>query len=100
MSKKAEGFSLRFVLINTGNISRKVLSKVLRSFDKNFERLQRNKKILDEVKKVTYKNLTDILKELDRELVRGALSGEHFREYFFHDCKNESLADCVKEIID
>ena len=39
MSKKAEGFSLRFVLINTGNISRKVLSKVLRSFVKNFERL-------------------------------------------------------------
>ena len=36
------------MLINTGNISRKVLSKVLRSFDKNFERLQplsvRNKK--------------------------------------------------------
>lgn len=43
MSKKAEGFSLRFVLINTGNISRKVLSKVLRSFDKNFERLQTEK---------------------------------------------------------
>ena len=29
------------MLINTGNISRKVLSKVLRSFVKNFERLQR-----------------------------------------------------------
>lgn len=28
------------MFINTGNISRKVLSKVLRSFDKNFERLQ------------------------------------------------------------
>lgn len=41
MSKKAEGFSLRFVLINTGNISRKVLSKVLRSFVKNFERLHK-----------------------------------------------------------
>lgn len=27
------------MLINTGNISRKVLPKVLRSFDKNFERL-------------------------------------------------------------
>ena len=42
------------MLINTGNISRKVLSKVLRSFDKNFERLQptmifseKNKEILD-----------------------------------------------------
>ena len=31
------------MLINTGNISRKVLSKVLRSFDKNFERLQLHK---------------------------------------------------------
>lgn len=30
------------MLINTGNISRKVLSKVLRSFDKNFERLQKD----------------------------------------------------------
>lgn len=51
MSKKAEGFSLRFVLINTGNISRKVLSKVLRSFDKNFERLHRdtNQKEIDMV---------------------------------------------------
>lgn len=46
MSKKAEGFSLRFVLINTGNISRKVLSKVLRSFDKNFERLHGEKEHL------------------------------------------------------
>lgn len=50
MSKKAEGFSLRFVLINTGNISRKVLSKVLRSFDKNFERLQSGYKVDQDIK--------------------------------------------------
>lgn len=61
---------------------------------------QRNKKILDEVKKVTYRNLADILKELDRELVKGALSGEYFREYFFNDCKCKEIAACVKEIID
>lgn len=60
---------------------------------------KRNKRILDEVKKVTYRNLTDILKELDRELVAGALSGEHFREYFFQNCKNEDIAECVKEIL-
>ena len=50
MSKKAEGFSLRFVLINTGNISRKVLSKVLRSFDKNFERLQRHEELYTDIR--------------------------------------------------
>lgn len=60
---------------------------------------QRNKKILDEVKKVTYRDLTDILKELDQELVKGALAGEHFQEYFFANCKCEKIAACVKEIL-
>lgn len=60
---------------------------------------QRNKKILDDVKKVTYRELTDILMELDRELVKGALSGEHFQELFFKNCKNEKIAACVKEIL-
>ena len=42
------------MLINTGNISRKVLPKVLRSFDKNFERLHYSLEILSE----TYNNIT------------------------------------------
>lgn len=60
---------------------------------------KRNKKILDEVKKVTYRDLTDILKELDQDLVKGALSGEKFQELFFKDCKCEKIAACVKEIL-
>ena len=60
---------------------------------------QRNKKILDEVKKHTYTDLVTILKNLDRELVKGALSGEKFREYFFENCKDEQIAECVKEIL-
>lgn len=60
---------------------------------------QRNKKILDEVKKVTYREFTDILMEMDRELVKGALAGEHFQELFFANCKCEKIAACVKEIL-
>lgn len=60
---------------------------------------QRNKKILDEVKKVTHRDLVSILKELDRDLVIGALSGDHFSEYFFANCKDEAIAACVKELI-
>lgn len=60
---------------------------------------QRNKRILDEVKEVTYRDLTDVLKEIDRDLVKGALSGEHFQEYFFKNCKCEMIAACVKEIL-
>jgi ribose 5-phosphate isomerase RpiB len=61
---------------------------------------QRNKKILDAVKNTTYRNLEDILKELDQDLVKGALAGEHFQEYFYTHCKNEKLASCVKEILE
>ncbi len=60
---------------------------------------KRNKKILDEVKKVTYRDICDILKELDRELVKGALGGEHFKEYFYRDCKDDRIRNTVKEII-
>lgn len=61
---------------------------------------QRNKKILDEVKKVTHQDMETILKNLDRELVKGALAGEKFREYFFANCKCDKMAACVKEILE
>lgn len=60
---------------------------------------QRNKRILDEVKKVTYQDICTILKNLDQDLVKGALAGEHFQEYFFVNCKCDKIAACVKEIL-
>lgn len=60
---------------------------------------QRNKKILDEVKKVTHTDMVTILKSLDGELVKGALAGEKFAEYFFADCKCDKIAAAVKEIL-
>ncbi len=60
---------------------------------------QRNKKILDEVKKITHTDLVTILKSLDRELVKGAIAGERFQEYFFANCKDEKIAACVKELL-
>ena len=60
---------------------------------------QRNKKILDEVKKVTHVDMVTILKNLDQELLKGAVSGEKFKEYFFRDCKCDKLAEAVKAIV-
>lgn len=60
---------------------------------------KRNKKILDEVKTVSYRKLTDILKELDRELVKGALSTEGFEKYFWSNCADEELKALVKELL-
>lgn len=60
---------------------------------------QRNKKILDSVREVAFKSFTEILKNLDRDLVKGSFAGEHFTEYFFRDCKDEKIAEAVKEIL-
>jgi ribose 5-phosphate isomerase RpiB len=60
---------------------------------------QRNKKILDEVKKVTHQDIMTILKNIDQELLKGAVSGERFQEYFFTNCKNDEIADYIKHVL-
>ncbi|MCD8120067.1 MAG: RpiB/LacA/LacB family sugar-phosphate isomerase [Lachnospiraceae bacterium] len=60
---------------------------------------KRNKKILDDVKKVTYRDLPSILKELDQDLVKGALAGEHFKELFYANCKDDTIAAAVRELV-
>ena len=60
---------------------------------------QRNKRILDEVKKVTHNDLCYILENLDRELVLGALAGEKFAEFFYQNAKDERIIACVKALL-
>ncbi len=60
---------------------------------------QRNKKILDQVKLVTHRPLVEILPELDKELCKGALSGEKFMELFMADCKDNDIAEAVKKVL-
>ena len=59
----------------------------------------RNKRILDEVRAKTMRPLLDALKEIDRELVRGAVAGEKFAELFFPDCKDDMIAAYVRTLL-
>ena len=59
---------------------------------------QRNKKILDGVKAVTYRPLIDILKDLDGDFVRAAIAGKHFAELFYPNCKDEEIAQFLKKL--
>ena len=59
---------------------------------------QRNKKILDGIKALTYRPLIDILKDLDPEFVRGTISGAHFAEYFYPACRDAAVADFLKSL--
>ena len=59
---------------------------------------QRNKKILDGVKLVTHKPIMQILKEIDQEFLKETISGKHFAEYFYANCKNDEIADYLKSL--
>jgi len=59
----------------------------------------RNKGILDEVRAKTLRPLLEILPELDPNLVKGAVSGEHFSELFFANCKNDTIATYIKRLV-
>ena len=60
---------------------------------------QRNKKILDEVKKVTHQDIMTVLRNIDQELLKGAVSGKLFQEYFFANCKNDEIAAYIKQVL-
>lgn len=59
---------------------------------------QRNKRILDEVKKVAYHDLITILKNMDQDLVKGAIAGAKFNDLFFANCKDQELANFIKSL--
>ena len=59
---------------------------------------QRNKKILDGVKAVTHRKLIDILPDLDQDFVKETVSGAHFAEYFYPECKDEQIAAYLKQL--
>jgi len=59
---------------------------------------QRNKKILDGVKALTYRPLIDILRDLDRDFVKGTIGGARFAELFYPNCKDEAIAAFLKSL--
>ncbi|MCI9367700.1 MAG: hypothetical protein HFF19_05405, partial [Oscillospiraceae bacterium] len=59
----------------------------------------RNKRILDEVRAKTLRPLVDGLKDIDQDLVKGAVAGAHFQELFFANCKDQAIADYVKALL-
>lgn len=60
---------------------------------------QRNKKILDEVKKITHHDIMYVLENIDQDFLKTAVSGEKFKELFFANCQVPEIADYIKKVI-
>ena len=60
---------------------------------------QRNKKILDEVKKITHQDILYILKNIDQDFLKAAVSGEKFKDLFFPNCQVPEIAEYINGIL-
>lgn len=60
---------------------------------------QTNKKILDDVKKITHKDMLKILKEIDQDFLKETISGKNFKKYFNENCKNKEILEYINSII-
>lgn len=60
---------------------------------------QRNKKILDQVKAITCKDMLAILHEIDQEFLKETISGERFQEYFFANCQDKAIGEYIRSVL-
>ena len=60
---------------------------------------QRNKKILDAVKKVTHQDMMYIVKNIDQEFLHHTISCKNFKELFLNNCDESELSNYIKELI-
>ncbi|MCD7777774.1 MAG: RpiB/LacA/LacB family sugar-phosphate isomerase, partial [Clostridiales bacterium] len=60
---------------------------------------QKNKKILDGVKEITYKDIMTILNEIDRDFLKETVSGEAFKKYFFENSQDKEISDFIAEVL-
>ena len=58
-----------------------------------------NKKILDEVKKITHNDMLSILKNIDQKFLKETIDYPYFRENFFKNCKNQEISAYLSSIL-
>lgn len=57
---------------------------------------QTNKRILDEVKKVTHKDMCEILEKIDQDFLYQTINRKQFKEFFFENATDEKMKVILK----
>lgn len=63
------------------------------------EIMARNRGILKQLKAATCHDMLTVLKSVDQDLLKAAIAGERFQEYFFANATDEGLRDYVKGLV-
>lgn len=60
--------------------------------------MAKNREILKAVKAASHRDMLSVLKAVDQDLLKAAIAGERFEEYFFANCKDDAIADYIRGV--
>ena len=60
---------------------------------------QRNKKILDEIKKITYKDMVTILEKIDQDFLYQTINTKQFKENYFKYAEDGKIKNIIKDVL-
>ena len=63
------------------------------------EIMAKNRGILKSLKAVTCHDMLTVLKNVDQDLLKAAVAGEKFQEYFFANATDEGIRDYIKGLV-
>lgn len=63
------------------------------------EIMRKNRGVLKDLKAITCHDMLTVLKTVDQDLLRAAVAGERFQEYFFANATDEGLRDYLKGLV-
>lgn len=63
------------------------------------EIMARNRSILKDLKAASCHDMLTVLKTVDQDLLKAAVAGEKFKEYFFANAEDEGIRDHIKGLV-
>ena len=61
--------------------------------------MAKNRGIVAELKAASCHDMLTVLKTVDQDLLKAAIAGEHFQEYFFANCQDDAIAAYIRELL-
>jgi hypothetical protein len=61
--------------------------------------MARNRGILKDLKAASCKDMLTVLKSVDQDLLKAAVSGEKFQELFFTNCQDDAIASYLQGVL-
>lgn len=61
--------------------------------------MAKNRGIVAELKAASCHDMLTVLKTVDQDLLKAAIAGERFQEYFFANCQDDAIAAYIRELL-